>query len=218
MRNIGATDPDPSDPPGALPHNLSRYHCVDFVNSRFTDHTGSGETYDRLVLPEFQLWYADRCGLPLKKAASAASMSHLMRLRGFLRDLLDTGRLPSERRLAELNEYLDAAEQVWELVRLSSSCELRLRWRHAHWSAVIAATVASYGELLNSGDGRYVKRCENPQCSWLFVDESRNASRRWCDAAICGNLMKVRAHRARLQRDTARRRDGHGARVITRTS
>ncbi|TIT75254.1 MAG: hypothetical protein E5W57_23105, partial [Mesorhizobium sp.] len=30
-----------------------------------------------------------------------------------------------------------------------------------------------------------------PNCSWLFVDRSRNSSRLWCDMAVCGNRQKA---------------------------
>jgi predicted RNA-binding Zn ribbon-like protein len=31
-------------------------------------------------------------------------------------------------------------------------------------------------------------------CGWLFVDESRNGSRRWCSMKDCGNRAKARRH------------------------
>ena len=41
-----------------------------------------------------------------------------------------------------------------------------------------------------------------PNCSWLFVDRSRNASRLWCDMAVCGNRQK--ANRYYRRRTAAR--------------
>jgi predicted RNA-binding Zn ribbon-like protein len=37
-----------------------------------------------------------------------------------------------------------------------------------------------------------VKIC--PNCHWLYFDESRNRSRRWCDMRVCGNRAKARRH------------------------
>lgn len=42
-----------------------------------------------------------------------------------------------------------------------------------------------------------IKACANPNCTYAFVDSSRNRSRRWCDMAGCGNRAKNRAWRAR---------------------
>ncbi|MEE8147765.1 MAG: CGNR zinc finger domain-containing protein [Longimicrobiales bacterium] len=39
-----------------------------------------------------------------------------------------------------------------------------------------------------------IRECEAPTCSWLFVDGTRNHSRRWCDTAQCGNRERVRRH------------------------
>jgi predicted RNA-binding Zn ribbon-like protein len=39
-----------------------------------------------------------------------------------------------------------------------------------------------------------VRLCGAPACAWLFLDESRNHSRRWCDMTTCGNRQKARRH------------------------
>ncbi|HSL76960.1 MAG TPA: CGNR zinc finger domain-containing protein [Candidatus Limnocylindrales bacterium] len=42
-----------------------------------------------------------------------------------------------------------------------------------------------------------MRRCGNPRCRWLFVDRSRQGNRIWCEAAVCGNRMRVGRHRGR---------------------
>jgi hypothetical protein len=42
-----------------------------------------------------------------------------------------------------------------------------------------------------------LRRCGNPRCRWLFVDRSRLGNRIWCEAAVCGNRMRVGRHRRR---------------------
>jgi predicted RNA-binding Zn ribbon-like protein len=42
-----------------------------------------------------------------------------------------------------------------------------------------------------------LRRCGNPRCRWLFVDRSRKGNRIWCEAAVCGNRMRVGRHRRR---------------------
>jgi CGNR zinc finger/Putative stress-induced transcription regulator len=46
-------------------------------------------------------------------------------------------------------------------------------------------------------DRERLRRCGNPRCRWLFVDRSRRGSRIWCEAAVCGNRMRVGRHRMR---------------------
>jgi predicted RNA-binding Zn ribbon-like protein len=42
-----------------------------------------------------------------------------------------------------------------------------------------------------------LRTCAAPECSRVFVDESRNRSRVYCDSRTCGNRMHVAAYRAR---------------------
>ena len=58
----------------------------------------------------------------------------------------------------------------------------------------------SAANLLTSEYIRRVKSCPGEGCDWLFVDTTRNASRRWCDMQVCGNRAKVRRHRAGAER------------------
>jgi predicted RNA-binding Zn ribbon-like protein len=57
--------------------------------------------------------------------------------------------------------------------------------------------VESAVALLTSPRLARLRRCGNSTCYWLFLDETKNCSRRWCEMASCGNVMKVRRHRAR---------------------
>jgi predicted RNA-binding Zn ribbon-like protein len=57
----------------------------------------------------------------------------------------------------------------------------------------------SASELLATGDLGRVKRCTSDECDWLFVDLSKNRSRRWCDMRDCGNRAKARRYYRRQQ-------------------
>ena len=53
--------------------------------------------------------------------------------------------------------------------------------------------------LVVAGQAGRVHTCESPTCSDVFVDLSRNRSRRYCDSRTCGNRLHVAAYRARKQ-------------------
>jgi predicted RNA-binding Zn ribbon-like protein len=40
-------------------------------------------------------------------------------------------------------------------------------------------------------------RCAASECGWLFIDASKNRSRRWCSMEGCGSRVKMRPHYAR---------------------
>jgi predicted RNA-binding Zn ribbon-like protein len=56
----------------------------------------------------------------------------------------------------------------------------------------LAAVANSALALLPEQKSGRIRICGN--CGWLFVDRSRNASRLWCDMAVCGNRQKARRH------------------------
>jgi predicted RNA-binding Zn ribbon-like protein len=50
--------------------------------------------------------------------------------------------------------------------------------------------------LLTSPDSlTRLRACNGDNCGWLFIDGSKNHSRRWCDMRDCGNRAKIRRHR-----------------------
>jgi predicted RNA-binding Zn ribbon-like protein len=67
--------------------------------------------------------------------------------------------------------------------------------------------VRSAADLLTSDDLSSVRECANRECSWLFMDASRNQSRRWCDMKTCGNRAKARKHYQRKKASKINRGD-----------
>jgi predicted RNA-binding Zn ribbon-like protein len=55
-------------------------------------------------------------------------------------------------------------------------------------------------DLLTSGELARVKECPGlGDCGWLFLDTSKNGSRRWCSMDGCGNRAKGRRHYQRTR-------------------
>jgi predicted RNA-binding Zn ribbon-like protein len=57
----------------------------------------------------------------------------------------------------------------------------------------------SAADLLTSGERDRVKECASETCEWVFLDRSKNRSRRWCDMSDCGNRAKARRFQAKKQ-------------------
>lgn len=64
---------------------------------------------------------------------------------------------------------------------------------------MLRPVIRSAAELMTSPDISRVKACAGQDCRWLFLDVSKNKSRRWCDMKDCGNRHKARRHYARRQ-------------------
>jgi predicted RNA-binding Zn ribbon-like protein len=67
------------------------------------------------------------------------------------------------------------------------------------WDEDLLAPIAVAAvDLLRSGPLDRLKVCA--ACPWLFLDTSRNRSRRWCSMSECGARLKMRRYRARAAR------------------
>jgi predicted RNA-binding Zn ribbon-like protein len=58
--------------------------------------------------------------------------------------------------------------------------------------------ISSAEKLLVSTELSQVKEC--PGCGWLFLDTSKNQSRRWCSMNTCGARDKMRRYHRRLKK------------------
>ena len=52
--------------------------------------------------------------------------------------------------------------------------------------------VRSAADFLTSDELDAVRVCASDSCNWLFLDTSKNHSRRWCNMKSCGNREKAR--------------------------
>src|SRR5438132_11606149 len=111
---------------------------------------------------------------------------------------LSEGRMPSEA-IAPLAPAIQQAVVHGELVRDVSS----YRWEPMavgdRMQRILHAIACSAGDLLTSADISRIGQCSGPDCRWLWVDRTRNQSRRWCDMKVCGNRVKARRHYQRAR-------------------
>jgi len=107
---------------------------------------------------------------------------------------------PSSGELEILNGSLPPALQNLRLVNSESIWDWG--WEDGvSLDRVLWPIVVSAAGLLTSDRLSRVRRCAAEDCDWLFLDESRNRSRRWCDMTLCGNRNKVRRFRETRRED-----------------
>lgn len=106
------------------------------------------------------------------------------------------GKTPPASTLTELSARLSGWYAHGRLVPADDA----LQWVYAGdddlerplWEVARAAS-----RLLTSSRLARVRACAAEDCGWWFLDDTKNASRRWCDMKICGNRDKVRRFRER---------------------
>jgi predicted RNA-binding Zn ribbon-like protein len=100
------------------------------------------------------------------------------------------GRAPPDEDVATLNAALAVAPP-------------RRRLRLGSWDigmpdpsacALLAPTLWSAADLLVGSQLQRVRQCANPECGWLFLDNSKSGNRRWCSMSACGNRAKAHRH------------------------
>jgi predicted RNA-binding Zn ribbon-like protein len=188
--------------------------CLDFVNT-VGDRSGTWR-YVRNYLPRYEdvvSWGLQAQLLPEREAAAlralaqrrpaeaAAAHERAVNLRETLHTIFSpiaNGQPIAPDGLAALNAMLP---DLLIKSRLATSTEgLIYHWTFeagdAPFDRIIWTVAQSATDLLTSGDLRHIHQCAMETCGWLFLDVSKNKTRRWCAMKLCGNKTKVRQHRA----------------------
>jgi predicted RNA-binding Zn ribbon-like protein len=101
------------------------------------------------------------------------------------------GGTPQADHVAALNQWIAAAPGRKQLTDDGRS------WRFEASPSVLALLAPvlwSAGDLLTSMRLSRVRACANPECRWLFLDDSKAGTRRWCSMSACGNRAKAHRH------------------------
>jgi len=179
---------------------LLKFMFIDFINSHWHDWHGTGRQEDRMLKPEWWERFFANWGIEIDQSLDPITHAKLIRLRDLLRVMVEklTEKQPiSDSNLAKLNEFLAVTPCITSVLRIEDGYELLDVPQRRDWNWIIREITLSFCKYLVSHDQRRIRICENKDCLWVFFDESRNRTRRWCDDSMCGNLLKVRRHRAR---------------------
>jgi predicted RNA-binding Zn ribbon-like protein len=184
---------------------------LDFVNTDGGAHAADGVgDFDGLVA-----WLETAIALDVERAqmmrrraiqqpsGATAALVDARRVRTALRGLAERGAVAPQVRLdalAEINRVLGRSAGTRRL-------ELRGDGTFARsfvpvgdaFAGLMIPIVESAADALILGELPRVRRCADPRCARVFYDSTKNAARRWCDMATCGNRAKAARHRARLK-------------------
>lgn len=100
----------------------------------------------------------------------------------------------------QLHPFVADAVQRASLVPAERGAGLKAVWAFEDLGSPLWPIAESAYALLTSPHVVRVKRCAG--CPWLFLDHSKNGSRRWCSMDDCGKHEKIRKY---VQRRAERR-------------
>jgi predicted RNA-binding Zn ribbon-like protein len=166
--------------------------------SEFADAIRFGEAAGLLTRAE---------DLRLRRRTSHIELTRLRELRALLKRIFQmwlSGQAPSKMDLSKLSADLAEAYRAIRLIVATRT------HRSRHVPVICEITAENAGDallrlriveaavaLLVSDAMLRVKSC--PSCGWLFLDASKNRSRRWCSMDTCGAVAKARRYYRRLK-------------------
>jgi predicted RNA-binding Zn ribbon-like protein len=104
---------------------------------------------------------------------------------------------PKEDDLTAITRLYEEAIANGQHIKINNHYEIAWKADEA-FGALLWRIVASAENLLLSEEVSRVKEC--PNCGWLFLDTSKNQSRRWCSMNTCGARDKMRRYHSRLRK------------------
>jgi predicted RNA-binding Zn ribbon-like protein len=181
--------------------------CLDFVNT-ISNHTGSGareylHSYEDLVdWSHHAGTLGDGEAASLLRRASrqperaTATLDQGIALRESIYRVLQAAMERTEPTVDDVHSLNAALEQALSRLRVRparggfewSWSESRDEFGRVFWPIVRSAA-----DLLTSERVQWVGQCAGEGCGWLFLDQSKNHSRRWCSMGMCGS--RVKSHR-----------------------
>lgn len=96
--------------------------------------------------------------------------------------------------VATLNEAATASRLR---ARFGSDGKARLEPEVGGVVGAMGRIVAAVYAAMTDEDWTRLKLCNSQTCRWVFYDQSRNHSSRWCTMASCGNRQKAKRFRQR---------------------
>lgn len=106
--------------------------------------------------------------------------------------------------LEPVNRLLARDEAFVQIVASEASGVARKkerRWRTPE--SLLLPLAEAMANVVCDDNFTYVKACEGPACTMLFLDRTKGHARRWCSMAVCGNRAKQAAHRSRKNEGNA---------------
>ena len=186
--------------------------CLDFANT--VSNRGSDAPIDRLLAYGDLLSWSEqsRAATPAQvrdlarlaaahPSAARDALARAVEVREALYRLFATAsakKRPRPADLALVNEQIPVAFRRSRLATAGDHYAFRVEAAADDLLSPLAPVIKSAVDLLTSPSLDRVRTCAADTCEWLFLDMTKNRTRRWCDMKVCGNREKVRRFRSRV--------------------
>lgn len=188
---------------GTRPWELIGGHpALDFVNT-VSWRLDPPREIDRLTADEIlidwmyaaELIGADQAKrLRMESGSGGAATGEARELREDVYEVLHPLAVGAEPDPADVRRLRDAITGAFANAEMTSVVPLRWSVRVERRADLLDVLALSVWRLLETEQLGRLKQCQDGDCGWLFLDRSKNGSRRWCSSSDCGNRSRARRH------------------------
>ncbi|GEP98609.1 CGNR zinc finger domain-containing protein [Chitinophaga cymbidii] len=187
--------------------------CLDFVNTvdnrrredahqylqhyrhllEFCAYTGAVTAKERQVLEKMARAFPRQAQQEFEKAIGLRELLYTV-----FSGIIAKGKPPAR----ELQQLGELTAQAFGHIELLQAPHIQLGFARPALEQPFRRIIQDAVALLTGKELPMLKKC--PACHWLFVDRSKNHSRRWCSMATCGDVAKVKEayHRKKKKKRT----------------
>jgi predicted RNA-binding Zn ribbon-like protein len=177
--------------------------CLDFANSRYWRGTDQ-PTETLATFEDVFTWMAAANALDAKTVEALkqnwsptdAEYAETIRLREALYRIFTAMAAHADPAPADIeifNRQLTTAPARTQLVKHEGAYLWRAKLK-PQLPDLLAPILWTAGDMLAEPRRDRVRLCANEKCVWLFLDDSKSGTRRWCDMKACGNRAKAHRH------------------------
>lgn len=172
---------------------------LDFINSGELDYL-TGKPQEHLLEDGWLENLLKKYQLMLPTALDQPVLEMLVDFRQKFRAITEkiiAGEDLRESDVVLLNQYLARSNLTRQIEYATGEYKFKLIPNNYNWDWIFSEVITSLIVFIRAQDVTRLKICENDNCRWLFYDESKSHTRRYCSDSSCGNLLKVRRFRER---------------------
>lgn len=173
---------------------------LDFINSLRHDYLDGQGAEDRFAQEAWRQAFLASYKFDVSESLNPNTLKKMQDFRAWLRQALEHVVTRGELAAKDVeiaNSYL-AKVQVSRKAKAdeNGNFEVVCTPLTKDWEWFQSEVIQSFFVMLSSVDKTQIKICSNPNCRWIYYDDTKNHSQNWCDST-CANLMRVRRSRAR---------------------
>jgi predicted RNA-binding Zn ribbon-like protein len=205
VESVARQEQETSSKPERWPRLVGGSPALEFVNTEIA--TGGNPDTDVLrSVPEFLAWSSHiQLAVPAMASLTTAGDQSLLAdaaaLRSAVRSLVEAIAAGHDVDTTALTTLRKAQTEALENAEATLASG-RLGWRwDPHPRAVVWMLANSAVDLLREGAVHRLKTC--PGCGFVFLDATRNGSRRWCAMEDCGTREKVQRYVSKRARQSS---------------